>query len=397
MPTPLRAEAIATAIATHEKGDATAPDHGRYPGRGAREQKVRGGHGGRGALQPRTVRSRVVRSRIVVLAALLALGLSLAGHATAEAASKRGDQDKRAGKDTNGSGQLDRQYKLTKRFVDTPADLFAEPRPAKYRPVLASQTPKHTPEKLVSYPINMFTAVVYVPKDYKRGAKEKHGLYIHVPAGQNGYLRQGWGGVMDDKKLIFASPHKAGNNVLVVQRMSLVLDVLASLRQDFDLDPERIYIGGLSGGGAMSGDIAMHFARHFKGVNCQVRALFVERTKFKANQYWPASWSHLSTADLDAVRALGLRWAFVTGEKDFNYEPILKSTAGWWQAGFDMRVFDVPGMGHSDASPEVLGTVIDWLDGKEGPGYEPRWKAAKIAEPKPRALLGDDKAKDAQK
>ena len=75
---------------------------------------------------------------------------------------------------------------------------------------------------------------------------------------------------------------------------------------------------------------------------------------------------------LARVRDRGLRWAFMTGDQDFNHGHILSTAPTWLDMGFDARVFDVPGMPHDLSAPPELPDWLDaafqWLEGREVQG-----------------------------
>lgn len=51
----------------------------------------------------------------------------------------------------------------------------------------------------------------------------------------------------------------------------------------------------------------------------------------------------------------------ISGDKDQNYQEILSSSRSWESNGFDYRFFDVPGMGHVNASPASLEEALKWI------------------------------------
>lgn len=55
------------------------------------------------------------------------------------------------------------------------------------------------------------------------------------------------------------------------------------------------------------------------------------------------------------------RWAFVSGEKDYNYELAKASGPKWTTQGYRAKYFHVPGMGHHAAPGEALDAVLTWM------------------------------------
>jgi pimeloyl-ACP methyl ester carboxylesterase len=66
--------------------------------------------------------------------------------------------------------------------------------------------------------------------------------------------------------VLFAGPHDAGNGRPLAERVRITLDVLDDVRRRYDVDPERTYIGGFSGGAFVAAQIAWHLPEHFGGL-----------------------------------------------------------------------------------------------------------------------------------
>lgn len=49
----------------------------------------------------------------------------------------------------------------------------------------------------------------------------------------------------------------------------------------------------------------------------------------------------------------------ISGDKDQNYKEILKTSEQWKSARANYRFIDVPGMGHTNASPEKIEEALD--------------------------------------
>ena len=199
--------------------------------------------------------------------------------------------------------------------------------------------------------------LVYCPPSYK-GESTPMGIYINISAGDTPIaLKQGYDKVMDQRKLIYASPYGTSNNQSDVRRMALVLDTLASLRANYQIDNSRVFVGGVSGGGAMSSWMAVYFPE-FRGALNQVR-----------NAYIPSE-SCFPSVDEGDVKGIVRRkqaFAWITGPKDFNYKHILLSAPTWNKKGFVSKLFDVPGMSHGSAPADALAQALDWAEASSMP------------------------------
>ncbi len=66
--------------------------------------------------------------------------------------------------------------------------------------------------------------------------------------------------------VIYAEPYDVGNRTLGHERIHIVLDVLDDVRKRFPIDPDRTYLVGYSGGGAIADHIARRLPEYFGGV-----------------------------------------------------------------------------------------------------------------------------------
>jgi predicted esterase len=104
---------------------------------------------------------------------------------------------------------------------------------------------------------------VYVPP--QRPAKG-YGLLVFVPPWSDVRLPRGWSAVLDRRGVIFVSALKSGNEEDVFNRR----EPLAVLAADnvmalYAVDPERVYIGGFSGGSRVALRLALGYPDLFRG------------------------------------------------------------------------------------------------------------------------------------
>ncbi|WP_411825607.1 hypothetical protein [Luteolibacter sp. AS25] len=201
------------------------------------------------------------------------------------------------------------------------------------------------------------TMLVYCPTTYK-GESTPMGVYISIAPGPASLkMKAGYEEVLGNLNMIYASPSGASNKNADVRRMALALDTLATIRKEYVIDEDRIFVGGSSGGGAMSSWMAVYFPE-FRGAINQVR-----------NAYIPSD-SCFPTIDEGDIRPLTRRkqaYAFVTGPKDSNYKAIVDCIPSWEEKNFIVKLFDIPGMGHSQASADSLEKALRWAEESSDP------------------------------
>lgn len=203
-----------------------------------------------------------------------------------------------------------------------------------------------TPEECVAYQ-DALTTYVCVPPAYD--GTEAYGVYLHNSPHTTGIRASGaWQKVMQELKLIYISPNHGGNNVADLRRVVLALDSLATVKQLYHVDPQRVYVGGLSGGG-------------FIGMLCQMYypEVFFGAISHAAQSYLPgkSSSGHFAGLSLSDARRPPRRergWVVISGSKDRNYEVIKSTSKAWEREKFNYTFIDIEGMGHENASAESL-------------------------------------------
>ncbi len=195
-------------------------------------------------------------------------------------------------------------------------------------------------------------AEIYVPSSYD--GSTAYGIYCHVSPGDKGTRQAGYADVMDRLKLIYVSPGGTSNQRPMLRRIRLALDATTSVQKEFKIDPKRIVVGGLSGGGHM----AMCTHASFPDV-------FMGAVSHAAQSYLPIEtvghFPGLDLGDLKGGALKGHKWCVISGDKDQNYQEIIKTSAEWDKNRFDYRFFDVPGMAHVNAGPAALEEALKWL------------------------------------
>ena len=187
---------------------------------------------------------------------------------------------------------------------------------------------------------------VYVPEYYDPGK----------PAGVMVFLtyKPNWGGgdkkynrVSDERNLIWAGLLGAGDKVPLNERMLRAIITPTMLAKEYALDPERIYIGGFSGGAHVASILATAKPELFKG------GLFVSGALF---------WEDKEPPKLDLVRQN--RYVFVTGSIDPGREDVRNVARAYQAAGVaDTELIVRPNQKREMLSGKVFERVISYLDG----------------------------------
>jgi hypothetical protein len=105
---------------------------------------------------------------------------------------------------------------------------------------------------------------VYVPAQRpSRG----YGVLVFIPPWQDARLPPGWARGLDEHGVIFVSAAKSGNEENVIdRRIPLALLGAYNIMQRYPIDPERVYVGGFSGGSRVAMRTALAYPDLFRGV-----------------------------------------------------------------------------------------------------------------------------------
>jgi predicted esterase len=92
-------------------------------------------------------------------------------------------------------------------------------------------------------------------------------LLVFVPPWQDARLPPGWAGVLERFGVVFITAARSGNDENPLgRRVPLALLAAAEARRRFPIDPERVYVGGFSGGSRVALRIALAYPDVFHGV-----------------------------------------------------------------------------------------------------------------------------------
>lgn len=202
----------------------------------------------------------------------------------------------------------------------------------------------------------------YVPHDYQRDGKP-FGLIVWIAPEPGAALQPDWRKVLDDHSIIFIEPRDVPNESHSVWRVFMALETVRNAKREFNIDPDRVYVAGLSGGGRISSHTAVFFPEVFGGAFCMVGCNFYRDVPAeKKGMIYPGFWPNPNTTALKLARA-NSRLALLTGSRDFN-KPSTKAAYDafekeQWQ---HVTYLEVPGLGHQFPDAEWFEKGIAFLD-----------------------------------
>lgn len=191
------------------------------------------------------------------------------------------------------------------------------------------------------------------------------GLLVWISPGDEPKIPPAWEAELARQQLLFVGAYKSGNQRDVTERSRLALDAAFNMRSLYKIDPNRVYLAGMSGGGRMASVLGVAYADVFTGTICICGVDFykdVPRAKGITFLH-----SYTPDAGMLARARSSRRFVLLTGELDFNRQntqDILRN--GFQREGFSHVLYlEVPGMKHALPPAKVLGTALEFLAGKE--------------------------------
>lgn len=188
---------------------------------------------------------------------------------------------------------------------------------------------------------------VYVPDSYD--PNKPAGLLVYVSPTELGQMPSGWQPLFDEENLIWISANRSGNTTRTKKRLLYAALAPYALSDRYEIDPDRIYVSGFSGGGKVASIASIHFANLFTG------AIYICGTEFR---------SDVSPTLLSMARSH--RYVFLTGGKDFNRSLTGRIYEKYKRAGMvNINLMTIPGMGHETPNRERFRDAIHYLDLRE--------------------------------
>ncbi len=215
------------------------------------------------------------------------------------------------------------------------------------------------------YDIRKESFEVYVPDSYD--ANTPFGLMVWISPSPSGGMPP-WQGVqelMDKYKLIWVGANKSGNKEYTyVRRIPLALDGAYNMQKLYSIDPNRIYVAGLSGGGRIASITAFHHSDVYSGGIFIIGANYWEsmRVPGKKNTRWRSGGPKPRGKYLMRAKKFG-RYVLLTGDNDGNRLQMHTYYEKRYRKILDNVLYiQVPGMGHELPPIEEFERALRYVD-----------------------------------
>lgn len=113
---------------------------------------------------------------------------------------------------------------------------------------------------------------IYIPGDYD--GSEPYGLmvYVHATVSNHGRPGSAYQKILAEKKIIWVGFDAYADEYSQTEQQSgVALSAVYNMKQQFNIDPARVYVGGLSKGGLTAGPLLEYFPEVFKGALVNAR------------------------------------------------------------------------------------------------------------------------------
>ncbi|MBN1457668.1 MAG: hypothetical protein JW912_07445, partial [Sedimentisphaerales bacterium] len=169
------------------------------------------------------------------------------------------------------------------------------------------------------YNIERESFEVYMPESYDPNTS--FGLLVWISPSPDGNIKhcQGSKELMDKHKLIWIGANNSGNQEDVnKRRIPLALDAAYNMQKLYNIDRDRVYVAGLSGGGRVASITAFHHSDVYDGgifiigANCWVKMAVPGQDGF-----WNAGCTKPRQGFLVRAKKFG-RYVLLTGDTDGN-------------------------------------------------------------------------------
>lgn len=200
--------------------------------------------------------------------------------------------------------------------------------------------------------------VARLPRSYD--TQTPAGLLVLVSPSPGAHVPLAFEQALDELGIIAITFDSAGNATPAANRYQWAFDCIANATDRFHIDPRRIYITGMSGGGRVASILWGCFPDVFAGSVPIVGLSTYAPVPNGVGQFWPQGYVK---PDSSLWRLLQTRrMGAVTGFPDFNYPEMTAAAKLMQRDKLPVRVFEYDDMGHEMPTPERFLSVLTWVD-----------------------------------
>lgn len=185
---------------------------------------------------------------------------------------------------------------------------------------------------------------VFVPESYDPA--KPAGVMVYVSPQNSINVPSGWMNVMEEQNLIWIAARLSGNKINPARRITFAVMGPPLIQTLYQIDVNRIYVSGLSGGGRIASMVASDYPSIFNGAvyNCGVNF-----------------WEQTTPEKLELIKQN--RFVFITGSDDFNLDDTKRVYSKYKKAGVEnIKLTVIRNMGHENPKASRFRKAIAFLD-----------------------------------
>lgn len=200
---------------------------------------------------------------------------------------------------------------------------------------------------------------VRLPKNYNPSFPA--GVLVWISPMPDGRIPTIFEPALDELGFIAIGVDNNGNKRLLTDRLQNHFDSIASLATHYRIDPQRVYLTGMSGGGRCSGILQLAFPDQFAGAVPIVGLdTYHNAPTGQPGMHWPARLGRPAGRWMKLLKER--RIAGITGTNDFN-EPEMVIRQGLLERdGIEMRLDIIEGMAHAMPPAKSFTKALKWVD-----------------------------------
>jgi hypothetical protein len=202
---------------------------------------------------------------------------------------------------------------------------------------------------------------VHVPRNYD--PTSRFGLIVWINAGESGEIPTRYRELMEKHNLIWIGANQSGNsrNPFWI-RASLAIEAVVHMKRRYNIDPDRVYVSGVSGGGRVSSMAALVFPDIFTGGGLYVIGCnYMKDIKTESTRYVSGFWNKPDSRIVAVAKKR--RFAMLTGSEDFNQPGTQLVYDAYKRDGFEYVTYlEEPALTHTLPSAAWYEKAIEALD-----------------------------------
>lgn len=212
--------------------------------------------------------------------------------------------------------------------------------------------------------LDAYSYAVFVPPAYD--GTEPYGLITFINAGNAGNIISAWIPVLEEEKIIIIAGNNIGNSVNVPDRIGVALAGAHALSKTLNIDAQRIYASGSSGGGRTASVLMFMFPEFFTGLipNCgsaYLRQVDQDYETHQPNSHYEYIYP-FTTEQMDYVQSFKPRMALLTAYDDFREGDLMNIYHnGAEPDGMEAKLLEIPGS-HCASSTQHFRDGLHFLE-----------------------------------